>query len=113
MLNYVHQYLKIITSRSSLGVGEDNQHSRYLGRRLDNQAALIGLIHLLIMLMSIKLAAIMNEISRVVISLRALAIRSVSSDTSSLMKGMFFERSMRVRTTECLCWGWWCDYGRR
>ena len=49
------------------------------------------------MLMSIQLAAIMNEISRVVISLRALATRSVSSDTSSLVKGMFFEQSMRVR----------------
>ena len=64
---------------------------------MDNQAALIGLIHFLIMLMSIQLAAIMNEISGVVISLRALATRSVSSDTSSLVKEMFFERSMRVR----------------
>ena len=50
------------------------------------------------MLMSIQLAAIMNEISRVVISLRALATRSVSSDTSSLVKEMFFERSTRART---------------
>ena len=57
--------------------------------------------------MSIQLAAILNEISRVVISLRVLATRSVSSDTSFLVKGMFFERFMRVRTTECLCLGWW------
>ena len=42
---------------------------------------------------------------------RAFATRFllVSQDASSSVEGMFFARSMRMRTTECLCWGWWCD----
>ena len=44
---------------------------------------------------------------------RAFATRLVSRDTSSSVEGMFLARSMRVRATECLCWGWWCDLKSR
>ena len=40
---------------------------------------------------------------------RAFATRLVSLDTSSLVEGMFFARSMRVSTSERLRWGWGCD----
>ena len=48
----------------------------------------------------------MNEISRVVISGKGFRYSLlVSRDTSSSVEGMFFARSKRVRTTDCLCWG--------
>ena len=44
---------------------------------------------------------------------RASATHLVSCDTSSSVEGMFFAGSMRVRRTECLCSGWWCDLKSR
>ena len=86
-------------SEKNFGVGQDNQ------------TGLVGIIHFLSF---IQLAAIVNEINRVVISGEGFRYtRLVSLDASSSVEGMFFARSMRVRMTECLCWGWWCDLKSR
>ena len=65
----------------------------------------------LVRAMFIRLAAIV--ISTVVISGEGFRY-SLSFPRHFVLSGrMFFARSMRVRTTECLYWGWWCDLKTR
>ena len=67
----------------------------------------------LVRAMFIRLAAIVNEISTVVISGEGFRY-SLSFPRHFVLSGrMFFARSMRVRTTEFLYWGWWCDLKTR
>ena len=74
----------------------------------DNKSTLVGIIHFLL---SIRLAATVNEVNRVVIS--GEGSRFSLSFPSSSVEGMFFARSIRVRATECLCSEWWCDLKSR
>ena len=71
----------------------------------DNKSTLVGMIQFLL---SIQLAAIVNEVNRAVISREGFRY-SLSFPCDFLSGGMFFARSIWVRTTECLCWGWRCD----
>ena len=76
----------------------------------DNKSTLVCIIHLLL---SIRLAATVNEVNMVVISGEGFRYSLSFLVTSSSVEGMFFARSIRVRATECLCWEWWCDLKSR